>query len=260
MATKLASRKTICKKMIGKAFIPAAGLGTRLGDLSKSKPKALAEVDGIPMLELTIERLKKNGIRKFVVNVHHFGDEVIDFIKQRNNFGVDIQISDERSELLDTGGAILKAATFFDGNEPVLVHNVDVISEVDFKQLAEWHQQQNALVSLCVRKRKSGRALLFNDKMFLKGWANLEKNEFKWVNNPVEIFQSFAFSGIYLFNPDFAKKLPYKGKFSIIDAWLKMAKTENILGFHDQSSNWFDLGTTQKIKIAEAYLAKTLTK
>lgn len=246
--------------MIGKAFIPAAGLGTRLGELSKSRPKALVEVGGIPMLELTIERLKKKGINKFVVNVHHFGDEVIDFIKQRNNFGVDVQISDERSELLDTGGAILKAASFFDGKQPILVHNVDVISEVDFKQLAEWHQQQNTLVSLCVRKRESGRALLFNDEMLLKGWANLEKNEFKWVDNPIDNFESFAFSGIYLFNPSFLKKLPFHGKFSIIDAWLRMAQTERIYGFHDQSAKWFDLGTPEKIKLAEAYLKNTAAK
>jgi NDP-sugar pyrophosphorylase family protein len=243
--------------MIGKAFIPAAGLGTRLGLISKSKPKALVEVGGVPMLELTIERLKKKGISKFVVNVHHFGDEVIDFIKQRNNFGVDVQVSDERSELLDTGGAILNAASFFDGNNPILVHNVDVISEVDFIQLLEWHQQQNAMVSLCVRKRESGRALLFDDKMFLKGWANLEKNEFKWVDEPVENFQAYAFNGIYLFNPEFINKLPFRGKFSIIDTWLKLAGTEKITGFHDRSKNWFDLGSTEKIKIAEDYLVKT---
>lgn len=246
--------------MIGKAFIPAAGLGTRLGDLSKYRPKALVEVGGVPMLELTIERLKKKGINNFVVNVHHFGDEVIDFIKQKNYFGVDLQISDEQSELLDTGGAILKAASFFEGNQPILVHNVDVISEVDFQELSDWHNNQNALVSLCVRKRESGRALLFDDEMLLKGWANLEKNEFRWVNNPIDNFQSFAFNGIYLFSPNFPKKFPFQGKFSIIDAWLQMAKTENISGFYDQSLNWFDLGTVEKIKLAENYLSKTASE
>lgn len=252
--TKSSSKKLICKKMIGKAFIPAAGLGTRLGDLSKSKPKALVEVGGVSMLELTIERLKEIGIRKFIVNIHHFGDEIIDFIKQKSNFGVDLQISDERSELLDTGGAILKAASFLDGNEPILVHNVDVISEVNFKQLFEWHQKHKALVSLCIRKRESGRALLFDESMLLKGWANLQTKEFKWVNHPIDRYQSFAFNGIYLFDPSLIKKLPFRGKFSIIDAWLKLAKVEKIVGFHDQSPNWFDLGTPEKIKIAEAYL------
>lgn len=246
--------------MIGKAFIPAAGLGTRLGKLSESKPKALVKVAGVPMLELTIERLKKVGFRKFIVNVHHFGDELIDFIKQRDYFGVDLQISDERSELLDTGGAIQKAASLFGGDEPVLVHNVDVISEIDFHQLLESHQKQDALVSLCVRKRKSGRALLFDAKMLLKGWANLEKNEFKWVDYPLEKYHPFAFNGIYLFNPGFEKKLPFRGKFSIIDALLTMAKTENIIGFEDHSPFWFDLGTPEKIKVAEAYLKNRTIK
>lgn len=240
--------------MIGKAFIPAAGLGTRLGKVTNTKPKTLIEVGGKPMLELTIERLKKNGIRNFLVNVHHFGDDVVTFIKHNNNFGVNIQISDERNELLDTGGAILKAKSFFAGDEPVLVHNVDVISEVDFEDLLIRHEKQNALATLCVRKRDSGRALLFDESLRLKGWANLESQQFKWVKERPKNFQTFAFSGIYLLSPKFAAKIPFRGKFSIIDAWLTMAKTEKVYGYHDRTPNWFDLGTPEKIRIAENYL------
>jgi len=240
--------------MIGKAFIPAAGLGTRLGGLTKSKPKALVEVKGTPMLELTIERLKKAGVNKFLVNVHHFGDEVIDFIHQKNHFGVDLQISDERSQLLDTGGALVKAKSFFEGNEAVLVHNVDVISEIDYHALLRWHKKNEASISLCVRERKSTRALLFSKLMQLKGWTNFSTGEVKWVSEALQTYQAFAFSGIYLIEPEFIDRIPFNGKFSIIDTWLEMAKTERIFGYLDLSPNWFDLGTPEKLKNAEAYL------
>lgn len=240
--------------MIGKAFIPAAGLGTRLEELTRHKPKALVEVNGTPMLELTIERLKKAGVNKFLVNVHHFGDEVIDFIHQKNHFGVDLQISDERSKLLDTGGALVKAKPFFEGNEAVLVHNVDVISEVDYNALLDWHKKNEAGVSPCVRQRKSTRALLFSEMMQLRGWANFKTSEIKWVISPLQNYLELAFSGIYLIEPGFVNRIPFKGKFSIIETWLEMAKTERIFGYLDSSPNWFDLGTPGKLKIAETYL------
>ncbi len=237
-----------------KAMILAAGLGTRMGELTRNKPKALFPVNGVPMLELVIERLKKQGIKKFLVNVHHFGDEVIAYIEKNDRFGVDIQISDERDELLDTGGAIRKAKEFFRGNEPVLIHNVDVLSNLNLNDLIRHHQKTNTLVTLVVRKRKSGRALLFDDEMQLTGWADLKNKIFKWVSGPVENFETFAYSGIYLANPDFAEKLPFTGRFSIIDAWLEMAKTERIVGWSDTSSVWFDMGTAEKIRAAEEYL------
>jgi len=240
-----------------KAFIPAAGLGTRLGPFTKEKPKALIEVNGKTMLELTVERLKKQGIRQFMLNVHHFSQQVIQYLENKNNFGVEIKISDESAELLDTGGAIQKAADFFQGTEPVLVHNVDVISEVDFSQLEKYHSSKKALATLCVRKRKSSRALLFNDEMELTGWTNKHTNQFKWVTHPVSNFRSFAYSGIYLANPAFATLLPFTGKFSIIDAWLEMAEREKIIGYLDESALWFDLGTPEKIREAEKVLGKS---
>lgn len=240
-----------------KAMILAAGLGTRMGELTKDKPKALVPVNGVPMLGMLIERLKKQGIHKFMVNVHHFGQQVIDFIENSNRFGVEVMVSDERDELLDTGGAITKAKSFFNGNEPVLVHNVDVLSDLDLKKLSDCHRESGALATLVVRKRKSGRALLYDDNMQLTGWTNSVKGEYKWVNKPVEDFTTFAYSGIYLADPLFADKLPFTGRFSIIDAWLEMAKTERILAYPDNSGHWFDLGTKEKIKAAEKYLTPT---
>lgn len=238
-----------------KAMILAAGLGTRMGELTRDKPKALVPVNGVPMLGMLIERLKKQGIEQFLVNVYHFGQQVIDYIESNNRFGVEISVSDERGELLDTGGALMKAKKFFEGNEPVLVHNVDVLSDLNLKKLESCHRETGALATLVVRKRKSDRALLFDDEMKLKGWTNREKGEYKWVIKPVENFTTFAYSGIYLASPLFVDKLPFTGRFSIINAWLKMAKTERIGAYADISEFWFDLGTKEKIRMAEKYLA-----
>lgn len=239
-----------------KAFILAAGLGTRLGALTSDKPKALVKVNGKSMLENLILHLKTKGIKQFLVNVHHFSDKIIQHTKEKNNFGVDITFSDESHELLDTGGAILKASDFFKGNETILVHNVDVASGLNLTEMESYHEQKSALATLSVRKRNSGRALLFNEKMQLGGWANLTQDNYKWVQHPLPHFSSFAYSGIFLAQPEFVKKLPFTGCFSIIDAWLKMASTERIVGFEDQSSYWFDLGTKEKIQSAEGYLKR----
>jgi NDP-sugar pyrophosphorylase family protein len=240
--------------MIKKAFIPAAGLGKRLGEQTRSRPKALVEVKGIAMLELTIQKLKKAGIQKFLVNVHHFSDQVISFLREHNHFDADITISDETEMLLDTGGAVKKAQAFFEGKEPVLVHNVDVVSDIDLKKLEGVHHSKNALVTLSVRDRDSSRKLLFDDEMRLVGWKHITKGEFKWAKAPVDGYMEYAFSGIYLASAGFAAELPMTGKFSIIDAWLKMADKNNIQGYLDDSANWFDLGTPDKLRKAEAFI------
>jgi len=237
-----------------KAFILAAGLGTRLGDLSKNKPKALVKINDRVLLGVLINHLKDQGFNEFLINVHHHGQMVIDYLNENNNFGVQIQISDERDELLDTGGAIIKASDFFIGNEPILIHNVDIISEVDYAELLNYHLKNKSLASLCVRKRNSDRALLFNDNMELKGWMNKKINKYKWVGSPLSNYSSFAFSGIYLVNPEFISKIKLTGKFSIIDAWLSIAGSNKIKAYLDNSENWFDLGTMEKIKLAESYL------
>jgi len=242
-----------------KAIILAAGLGTRLAPLTNDRPKALVEVNGITMLERLIVKLKMIGITNILVNVHHHPDLVIDFLKNNENKwnGVNIEISDESNELLDTGGAIKKASTFFEGDENILIHNVDVISEVDFGELQEYHRENKNLVSLCVRERESSRGLLFDAQNKLCGWTNNKTAEFKWVKQKPETYFPKAYSGVYLASPEFAEKIPFDGSFSIIDAWLKMAETENISAFDETTQYWFDLGSIEKIKTAEAYLKKT---
>lgn len=230
-----------------KAIILAAGLGSRLKNITSNKPKALVEVNDIPMLEIVINNLKKQGVNRFLINIHHFGDMIIDFLKSKNYFDVDISISDERAELLNTGGAILKAHDFVIGDEPVLVHNVDIISDVDILSLYKYHIDSSSIATLCVRKRNSTRGLYFNKNMHLAGWANLDKNQYRWVNNICADCILFAFSGIYIISPAFVKKIEQKGEFSIIDTWLTMAKSEIISGYEDVSDTWHDLGTVEKI-------------
>lgn len=235
-------------------MILAAGLGTRLGNLTSEKPKALVEINGVTMLESLVERLKKQGIQQVLINIHHHGQQVIDFVQQKENFGIEISFSDERNELLDTGGAIKKAAYFFEGKEPVLVHNVDIYSEINLKNLLNYHHQMNSHATLCVRRRASGRVLIFGDENQLAGWANLDECLYKWVKEPLYLFEGFAYNGVFLAEPQFAADMPFEGKFSIIDCWLEMAKTRKINAYYDESPAWFDFGTAAKIKAAEHYL------
>ena len=237
-----------------KAIILAAGLGSRLKHVTHDKPKALVEVDGIPMLESVILKLKSQGINELLINIHHFGQSIIDFLDTKNNFGVDITISDERDLLLNTGGAILRAKNFILGNEPVLVHNVDVISNVNIKELLMYHTEKRSIATLCVRQRDSQRGLLFNNKNLLIGWTNLVDKKYRWVTHSCTDYSLFAFSGIYIINPDFVNHITQTGIFSIIDTWLDIAKNHPISGYIDTSSIWHDLGTMDKISDAEKKL------
>lgn len=237
-----------------KAFILAAGLGSRLGDFTKNKPKALVQLNGQALLGRLIIQLKNQGFDQFLVNIHHHGQMVIDYLEAHQHFGVEIQISDERSGLADTGGAILKARQFFKGNKPVLIHNVDIISEVNLKEMLSFHIKNNAWATLCVRKRDTDRILIFDSKMILKGWKNKNTNEYKWVDMTLSNYLAFAYSGIYYANSDFPEHLTLTGKFSIIDGWLSMVEPDHIRGYLDNSEKWFDLGTPEKIRIATTYL------
>ncbi|MAZ93977.1 MAG: hypothetical protein CMF58_06105 [Lentimicrobiaceae bacterium] len=234
-----------------KAIILAAGMGSRLNQITNDMPKALVEVNHIPMLEITLNNLKNQGIKSFLINIHHKGEKVIDFLRSKNNFGVDIVISDERNRLLDTGGAILKAKSFIRGDEPTIVHNVDIISNININDLKACHLKNNNTATLCVRNRKTSRYLLFNDNMELTGWKNSTTGEFRWVDKDQKESTPLAFSGIYIISPSFADNLDMNDRFSIIEAWLQMGKKEKIMAYLDDSPNWFDLGTIERIKTAE---------
>lgn len=251
------NRRYITKVDISmKAIILAAGLGSRLNELTSTKPKALVEVNGITMLEHVINKLKKLGITKMLINIHHFGDSIIQFLQSKNYFDIDIIISDERSELLNTGGAILKAEDFIYGTEPVIVHNVDILSDLDIISMLNYHKLERNIATLAVRERKTSRLLVFDKSNQLVGWRNNATGDTKWVIQKTETIHQLAFSGIYIIDPEFVKKINQKGNFSIVDTWLILAENERIGAYIDTSNTWHDLGTIDKIKNAENKLDK----
>lgn len=232
------------------AFIPSAGLGTRLFPLTKDKPKALVAIGGKPLLEHQLLKMKQAGVEEVVVNVHHFAEQIIDFLAVHDNFGLKIHISDERVELLNTGGGLKKALTFFQNNLPVLVHNVDVFSDLPIGKLLNAHQELDALATLVVRNRETSRYLQFDEQQQLCGWLNVKTGEEKIVRN-AEIAQKYAFSGIQVVSPHITPKILEQGAFSVIDLFLRLAQTENISAFVDSESRWMDLGKYEQIAEAE---------
>ncbi|PLX02266.1 MAG: hypothetical protein C0595_11440 [Marinilabiliales bacterium] len=238
-----------------KAFILAAGLGSRLKPLTDELPKALVDVGGMSILERLINRLIGIGVTDILINVHHHSDLIKSFIEENKWPNINISISDESGQLLDTGGAIVHAKDFFTGSENILIHNVDILSDINFQLLEKFHNNNNNLVTLCVRDRNTSRKLIFNLENQLIGWTNTSTNQFKWVNNSTtEFHRTLAYSGIYIASPEFASKITAKGKFSIIDTWLELAKKEKIFAYEDNDSNWFDLGSIDRIEKATKFL------
>jgi NDP-sugar pyrophosphorylase family protein len=236
-----------------KALIFAAGLGTRLFPLTQNKPKALCEIAGKTLLQYAIEKVSHAGYKDLIVNVHHFGDQIIDFLKSHDNFGLNIAISDEREQLLDTGGGILKASWFLEGEEPFLVYNVDVLSTIDLDQLLQVHKQNGALATLAVRERVTSRYLIFDSQMQLSGWRNIKTNE-QIISRNTKEANLYAFSGIQLIEPKIFGLIQEKGSFPLIPLYLRLASERSICGFHDESSLWMDLGKPDQLLEAEKYL------
>lgn len=240
------------------AMIFAAGLGTRLKPLTDHLPKALVSLQGKPMLEHVILKLKSAGFTQVVVNVHHFGQQIIDFLEERQYFGIHIAVSDERGLLLDTGGGIKKAAAFFSPDEPVLIHNTDILSDVDVAALYEAHRQSGAFATLLVSERETSRYLLFDAGNRLRGWENRKTGEvkspladFRW-----EDYRPYAFGGIHVISPAVFERMEgWEGKFSIIDFYLSLAGREEIRAYPVPSGSfWMDLGKPEALQKAEEYL------
>jgi NDP-sugar pyrophosphorylase family protein len=235
-----------------KALLFAAGLGTRLKEHTQDKPKALVKLAGTPLLQHAIEHLKRSGITSIAVNVFHFAEQVISFIEENNCFGIDIHISDERGMLLDTGGGLKKAGPFLKGNEPILIYNVDVISNLDLNILLKYHLKEKALATLVVRSRETSRYLMFDQNMQLSGWKNFSNGETR-ISRPESFAdaQPLAFSGIHLIQPELLEMITEEGKFPIIDLYLRLAKNQSIKAFVDNSSLWMDLGKPEELLAAE---------
>jgi NDP-sugar pyrophosphorylase family protein len=233
-----------------RAMILAAGLGTRLRPLTNDRPKAMVEVAGRTLLEITLRRLAAFGIREVIVNVHHFADMVIDYVKKNNNFGMRIEISRE-DILLDTGGGLKKAAWFFleegRSEEPFLLHNVDVISTIDFRRMAQFHKQSQALATLAVQERETSRHLLFDESNQLCG-RRAGRDQKPEIVRPSKETRALAFSGVHLISPRIFPLMSEDGVFSIINSYLRLAgQGEKILAFRADEFYWRDLGKPENV-------------
>ncbi len=235
-----------------KAMIFAAGLGTRLYPLTAERPKALVEIGGKPMLQWVIEKIAIAGISEIVVNVHHFPHLIRDFLRRNHSFGLTIHVSDESDELLDTGGGLMHAAEFLRGGEPVLVHNVDVFSNLDIQELVDFHLTRGGVATLAVRERETQRYLLFDREMRLTGWMNKKSGELRRSLPAVEEIP-LAFSGIHVADPRIFDLIARRGKFSLIEAYLELTATQPVYGFHDHSSLWMDVGKPEQLRQAGAF-------
>ncbi len=235
-------------------MIFAAGLGTRLKPFTDTMPKALVPVAGVPMLEILIKHLQKHGIKDMIINGHHFAEQVIEFLKKNNNFGANIAVSDESDLLLDTGGGLKKAAWFFSDNKPFLVHNVDVISDLNYQYMLDTHLDSGSFATLAVSNRKTSRYFLFDNKLQLSGWENNKTGEVKIVRPNVQKLNRFAFSGIHIINPEIFTFMSQKDKFSIVDTYLELASTHKISGFAHNPENWVDMGKPEELIKAKSIL------
>lgn len=239
-----------------KAMIFAAGLGTRLKPLTDTMPKALVPVMGKPMLEHVIGKLKAAGFDEIVINVHHFAQQIIDFLKAKDNFGIQIWISDESEELLDTGGGIKKAAPYFD--EPFLVHNADILSNVDLKAMYDYHLTSGNDATLLVSPRKTVRYLLFDEENRLQGWLNKDTLQTKpegFVYQP-EVQKEYAFGGIHIISPTLFNYMgdDWTGKFSLMDFYLQICHEARLGGYVKEDLQLIDIGKLDTLAKAEDFI------
>lgn len=239
-----------------KAMIFAAGLGTRLRPLTDNCPKALVKIGDKPLLQHVIERLKASGFDDIVVNVHHFAPMIKDFLKANGDFDVRITVSDESDCLLDTGGGILKASGFF-GNEPVLVHNVDILSDVDLREMYDTHCASHNDATLLVASRDTSRYLLFDDKSLMSGWTNVKTGEVLPAGLDATKFQALAFSGIHVISPSLIAALAEYATeevFPIIPFYVASCRDYKIYGYKPAGDyRWLDVGKPDSLAKAEEW-------
>jgi NDP-sugar pyrophosphorylase family protein len=239
-----------------RAMVLAAGLGTRLRPLTDNRPKALVEVGGRTLLEIALARLSFFGIHEVIVNVHHFADVIVDYLKANKNFGMRIEISREDDVLLDTGGGLKKAAYFFLENsgaaeKPFILHNVDVISTIDLHRMAQFHAEHRALATLAVQERPTTRYLLFDEQLQLCGRKSGRDGQAELVRSSSHP-KALAFSGIHVISPRLFSLMTEEGVFSIIAPYLRLAaQGEKIIAFRSDEYQWRDLGRLDDVMQAD---------
>jgi N-acetyl-alpha-D-muramate 1-phosphate uridylyltransferase len=234
-----------------KAMIFAAGLGTRFKPWTDHHPKALAIVNGKSLLQRNIEYLQQYGISDVVVNVHHFADQIIEAVETNNGWGSNVMISDERDEVLETGGGLLKARNLLEGDSPFVTINVDILTDLDLNKLLAFHQQHQPLISFGVTNRKTSRNFLFDDEGRLCGWRNNTTGETKISVNKNELSEK-AYSCVVVFERRVFSLIKQTGKFSLTETYLDLAKEHLILGFDHSGDKLVDVGKPESVAIAEA--------
>lgn len=240
-------------------MIFAAGLGTRLRPLTDTKPKALVPADGKPMLEHVIRRLTGSGFDEIVINIHHFGQQIIDFLQANDNFGAEIHISDERGELLETGGGIRKARKWLEQGEPFLIHNADILTDLDLKAFYGYHLRHKADVTLLTAERPTSRYLICDKENRLCGWTNTKTGEIKPAGFKPEqqLHHRLAYGCVQVVSPVIFERLEHfteEHKFSIFSFYLAVCRELKIMCHSPKGYNWFDIGTPEKLAQAEKWL------
>ncbi len=233
-----------------KAMIFAAGLGTRLKPFTDHSPKALAEVNGRSLLEHNIRYLQRYGIYDVIINVHHFASMVVEKLRDNDGFGSIVSVSDEQDALLETGGGLLKALDFFEGEPDYVVMNVDILTSLDLGRMIDHHHKTDGMATLAVMNRESSRQLLFNDEMTLCGWVNNGTGEQR-ISRADQPTSKFSFSGVQVVSAKLMKDIPFSGKFSMIDVYLHQAKSHIIKGFDHSGNLFIDVGKPGSIEKAE---------
>lgn len=236
-------------------MIFAAGLGTRLKPFTENAPKALARIAGITLLEHSINYLKKFGIYDIIINVHHFADQIEHELSVNSQFGANVTISDERLAVLETGGGLKHASWYFANEQAFAVINVDVVTDLDLAKLIAAHQQNDSMATLAVMERPSSRQLLFASGGELCGWRNNNTSEVR-ISRPTTSNIQMAFSGIQVINPAIFNNCPFEGKFSLVDLYLHVAKTQLIKAYNHTGDTFIDVGKPESIAIAEQFLKK----
>jgi len=234
-----------------KAMIFSAGLGTRFKPWTDKHPKALAIVNGKPLLQHTVEYLQQYGIREVVVNVHHFAEQVIDAIKNNDGWGSQIMISNEADEVLETGGGLFKAKDLLKDKRFITI-NVDILTDLDIDKFIDHHRQTGSFISLAIAERKTSRFLLFNEQNRLCGWRNIKGDEIiEKITMPAHSYFQKAYSGMAMFEPAIFDHITVAGKFSIIDVYLQLAQAKIISGYHHTGDKWVDVGRQESVSVAE---------
>jgi N-acetyl-alpha-D-muramate 1-phosphate uridylyltransferase len=233
-----------------KAMIFSAGLGTRFKPWTDKHPKALAPVNGKPLLQHNIEYLAKYGITDVIVNVHHFADQIIDTIETNNGWGSNVLISDETDVVLETGGGLVKARSLFTPGEKFITCNADILTDLNISNLLAFHEEKKPLISFGVTQRKTARNFLFDQNDRLCGWINNTTGEERISKAQPGLVQK-AYSCVVIFEYDVFRLNPFEGKFSLTDLYLELATQHEILGFDHTGDNWVDVGKTESVAVAE---------